>query len=219
MRAHRTQLESHASGFSMPEVLISSALLSFLVASSTQLYVNSGRTVQRGSARDAVYARIADDLEDLRRETWRFACEDGTACTGRSEHADMPVAYKTARKCAQMPCAAGELLQVPELTAACSGTMSAYMAEHHTLDGTAGGTKVFPVLSDTNSAPTLLDWSKNLPSSASAPPQTARISIERRLTLNADQNQLDVAYNTSSDSPISVSLNASLVPQALSWCP
>ena len=58
------------SGFSLPEVIVSSALLAFLVASSTQFYVNSGQAVRRGSIRDAVYARIADDLEELRRTAW-----------------------------------------------------------------------------------------------------------------------------------------------------
>ena len=204
---------SPQSGFSMPEVMVSSALLAFLVASSTQLYLNSGQTVRRGSARDAVYARIADDLEELRRETWRFACEDGTACTGNSNHADIPVSYKTARQCTSEPCGSGELLQISALTAACTDhTLGAYMAANHT---NSGGETVYPL-----SGHTTLDWTKNLPSGTPTPPQAKGVSIQRTIAVNAsDQNQLDVTYTTNPGAPVAITLNASLVPQALSWCP
>ena len=203
------------SGFSLPEVMVSSALLAFLVASSTQLYVNSGQTVRRGSARDAVYARIADDLEELRRETWRFACENGTACTGDAAHADIPVSYKTARQCTSTPCSNGELLQISALTAACTGrTLGTYMAANH---NNSSGSPWFPL-----SGSTTLDWTKNLPSGSEdeklAP--TKGVTIQRTISVNAsDQNQLDVAYTTNSGPPVAITLNASLVPQALSWCP
>ena len=213
MKPFKTSIEQTSHGFSMPEVLVSSALLAFIVASSTQLYVNSGKTIQRGSARDAVYARIADDLEELRRESWRWACEEGTACTGRADQSDIPVAYKTGRTCTTAPCPTGELLQIPELTAAClSKSTAAYMAAHHTVDNTLA----FPI----SSSPTILSWTKNLPTGTAAPAQTNGITIERRITVSSnDSNRLDVAYNTSAGSPISVTLNAALTPQALSWCP
>jgi Tfp pilus assembly protein PilV len=213
MNPIKTTTNQTRNGFSMPEVLVSSALLAFIVASSTQLYVNSGKTIQRGSARDAVYARIADDLEELRRESWRWACEDGTACTGRADQSDIPVAYKTGRKCTTAPCPAGELLQIPELSNAClTKTTAAYMAAHHTVDNIL----VFPIAS----SPTILSWTKNLPSGTAASAQTNGINIERRIKLHEnDGNQLDVTYNTSSGSPVSVTLNAALTPQALSWCP
>ena len=203
------------SGFSLPEVMVSSALLAFLVASSTQLYVNSGQTVRRGSARDAVYSRIADDLEELRRETWRFACENGTACTGDAAHADIPVSYKTARQCTSTPCSNGELLQISALTAACTGrTLGTYMAANH---NNSSGSPWFPL-----SGSTTLDWTKNLPSGTEdeklAP--TKGVTIQRTISVNAsDQNQIDVSYTTNSGAPAAVTLNASLVPQALSWCP
>ena len=207
------------SGFSLPEVMVSSALLAFLVASSTQLYVNSGQTVRRGSARDAVYARIADDLEELRRETWRFACEDGTACTGNANHADIPVSYKTARQCTSAPCSNGELLQISDLTTACTNrTLGIYLANNHL---NASDTKVFPQWNSTTlSETTTLDWTKNLPSGTAAPAQANGVSIQRTVSVNtSDQNQLDVAYTTNTSAPVAVTLNASLVPQALSWCP
>ena len=215
MKRSQTRVNSTDRGFSIPEVLVSSALLAFVVASSTQLSVNSGKTVQRGSARDAVYARIADDLEELRRETWRFACEDGTACTGNPDHSDIPVAYKTGRNCAEATCTVAQQTETAALTSACSSrTLAAYMAANHT---GSGNTPVFPL---TSATPTTLDWTTNMPSGTQAPPQANGVSIERRITLNAaDNNQLDVAYDTGTGSTLSVNLNASLVPQALSWCP
>ena len=203
------------SGFSLPEVMVSSALLAFLVASSTQLYVNSGQTVRRGSARDAVYARIADDLEELRRETWRFACENGTACTGDVDHADIPVSYQTARQCTSTPCSNGELPQITALTAACTGrTLAAYMAANH---NNSSGEKVFPL-----TGPEKVSWTKNpTPGTEDKEPAQAKgVTIQRTISVNAsDQNQLDVAYTTNSGAPVAITLNALLVPQALSWCP
>ena len=163
--------------------------------------------------RDAVYARIADDLEELRRETWRFACEDNTACTGEEEHADIPVSYKTARQCASTPCSNGELPQISDLTAACSSdTLGSYMAANHI---NSSGQPWFPL-----SASTTLDWTKNLPAGTAAPPQATGVSIQRTISVNtSDENQLDVTYNTNSNAPVAITLNASIVPQALSWCP
>lgn len=61
----------------MPEVIVSSALLAFVVASSASLYISSGKNIQNGSLRDAIHARIIDDIEEVRRESWTWACEDG----------------------------------------------------------------------------------------------------------------------------------------------
>ena len=213
LRSKKPIRNSTHSGFSLLEVMVSSFLLAILVASSTQLYMTSGQAVRRGSIRDAVYARIADDLEELRRETWRFACEDNTACTGEEEHADIPVSYKTARQCASTPCSNGELPQISDLTAACSSdTLGSYMAANHI---NSSGQKWFPL-----SASTTLDWTKNLPAGTAAPPQATGVSIQRTISVNtSDENQLDVTYNTNSNAPVAITLNASIVPQALSWCP
>ena len=207
-------------GFSMPEVLVSSALLAFVVASSTQLYINSGSTIQKSSLRDAVNARIAEDLEELRRESWRWACEDGseggipTACTGSTADADKPVAYKTGRS------VYSTFAELARYKQACgfgtnssriSQTTAALMQQERTF---ADGSKAFP------SGPVTLSWSKNLPANTTAPAHTASVNIQRTITVNSsDQNQLDVSYSTTAMSPVQVSLNASLTPQALSWCP
>lgn len=207
-------------GFSMPEVLVSSALLAMLVASSTQLYMNSGSTMQRTGMRDAVNARIAQDLEALRRETWRWACEDGSeggsasACTGASRDADKPVAYKTGRS------VYSTFSELARYKSACgfngSGnripqTTAALMQQEHKL---ADGSLAFP------SGPTTLSWTSSLPSNSNPAPHTTRVLIQREIAVNpTDGNQLDVKYTTSANSPVQTSLHASLTPQALNWCP
>jgi len=212
--------QARRGGFSMPEVLVSSALLAFVVASSTQLYINSGSTIQKSSLRDAVNARIAEDLEEPRRESWRWACEDGseggipTACTGSTADADKPVAYKTGRS------VYSTFAELPRYKQACGfgssstripQTNAALMQQERTLPD---GSKAFPT------GPITLSWIKNLPANTTTPAHTASVNIQRTITVNSlDQNQLDVSYSTTVNSPIQVSLNASLTPQALSWCP
>jgi hypothetical protein len=213
----------------MPEVMVSASLLALVVATSAQVYTRSGSTLQKGSLRDAVHARIAEDLEELRRESWRWACEDGTegnpwvytadgltteesnvslstSCTGKTDDADKPVAYKTGRQCSTTPCNPGELLQIPLFVNACdTRTTASQMKSDKPL--------VFP------SGPTTLNWSKNLPDGAT-PTAANWATIQRTISVNSnDANQLDVTYTTSASSPAKVTVNASLVPQALGWCP
>ena len=190
----------------MPEVMVSASLLALVVATSAQVYTRSGITLQKGSLRDAVHARIAEDLEELRRESWRWACEEGTSCTGKDDDADKPVAYKTGRQCSTAPCNPGDLQQIPDLVSACDTRTT---AERMQTDKPL----VFP------SGPTALNWSKNLPEGAT-PAAEKWATIQRTISVNAnDANQLDVTYTTSEDSPTQVTVNASLVPQALGWCP
>ena len=203
-----------SAGFSLPEVLVSSALLAMLAASSAQLFMNSGTTLQRSGLRDAVNARIAEDLEALRRETWRWACEDGseggsaTACTGLSRDADKPVAYKTGRSVFTSLSELARYKTACGLTASGSRipqTTAALMQQEHTL---ADGSKAFP------SGSTNLSWGSSLPSHTSA------VVIQRQITVNpSDGNQLDVSYATTTASPVQIKLHASLTPQALNWCP
>ena len=88
------------------------------------------------------------------------------------------------------------------------------MAANH---NNSSGEPWFPLSGSTD-----LNWTKNLPSETEdeklAP--TKGVTIQRTISVNAsDQNQLDVAYTTNSGAPVAITLNASLVPQALSWCP
>lgn len=190
-------------GFSMPEVLVSSFLLAMLVTSSAQIFMRSGSTLSQSSLRDAVHARIAQDLDELRRETWRWRCEEGTGCTGLSEDADQPVAYATGRIGAA---------EIPELRAACgfdsngnriAQTVASRMQQEMPT--------IFPT------GPTTLAWSIN---GSNVPPLTNSVSITRTIEVcDCDGNQLEVHYSTTPESSIQTSFDATLTPEALAWCP
>ena len=196
----RRPIRSQQSGFSLPEVLVSSALLAMVVVNSSQVYLQSGQTLNRSSLRDASFALIAEDLDNLRRDTWRWACESGSGCTGQASDADQPVAYKTGR----------------------SG--SDVIASYRQACGFASNGSRIPqtlaslMLSEVD-APSLLilPWSKE---DEAAPAHSHFVTIQRTLKVNAvDANQLDVSYSTTEDSKIKVELKASLTPEALAWCP
>ena len=216
----------------MPEVMVSSALLALVVANSANLYIRSGKTIQDGSLRDAIHARIVDDIEEVRRESWMWACEDGlgdekpwiangdttiegptplrTACSGRADDIDIPVAYKTGRSCSTEPCLEGEILQIERYVNAC-----------------ANNTLATEMLDDKRdedpqelATPSVLNWADNLPTGAKAQPHTNGITINRKISVSPSSgNQLDISYWTSASSPVQVKVNTSIVPQALSWCP
>ena len=79
-------------GFSMPEVLISSALLALVVSNSSQLFMKSGLATSQGSSRDAVAAAVAKDLESLRTKAFQYHCHSGPCSTDPSEIAK-PISY------------------------------------------------------------------------------------------------------------------------------
>ena len=79
-------------GFSMPEVLISSALLALVVSNSSQLFMKSGLATSKGSSRDAVAAAVAKDLESLRTKAFQYHCHSGPCSTQSSEIAK-PISY------------------------------------------------------------------------------------------------------------------------------
>ena len=223
---------SQSQGFSMPEVLVSSALLAFVVANSASLYIRSGKNIQEGSLRDAIHARIVDDIEEVRRESWMWACEDGlgdenpwiaienttipgptplkTACSGESADIDIPVAYKTGRTCSTKPCPEGEILRIERYNNACTNNM---LAAEMLADKQNESPKKL-------ATPTELKWTKNLPIGATAAPHTSSVNITRTISVNSSSgNQLDISYSSSASSPVQVRVNTSIVPQALSWCP
>ena len=79
-------------GFSMPEVLISSALLALVVSNSSQLFMKSGVATSKGSSRDAVAAAVAKDLESLRTKAFQYHCHSGPCSTEPSKIAK-PISY------------------------------------------------------------------------------------------------------------------------------
>ena len=79
-------------GFSMPEVMISSALLALVVSNSTHLFMKSGVATSQGSSRDSVAAAVAKDLEGLRTKAFQYHCHSGPCSTDPSEIAK-PISY------------------------------------------------------------------------------------------------------------------------------
>ena len=191
-------------GFSMPEVLISAFIMAMVVSNSAQLFVRSGQTLGRSSLRDALQARIAQDLEELRRKTWRWRCEAGTGCTGDANDADKPVAYQTSR--------IGDAA-ISALRTACgfdsngnriSQSVAQLMQQEDTISFPAG--------------PTVLPWATH--SSSTPLVGSEGITIQRTINVTAgDANQLEVHYATTTTSTIQTSFHATLTPEALAWCP
>ena len=187
-------------GFSMPEVLISAFIMAMVVSNSAQLFVRSGQTLGQASLRDALQARIAQDLEELRRKTWRWRCEAGTGCTGDANDADKPVAYQTSR--------IGDAA-ISALRTACgfdsngnriSQSVAQLMQQEDTISFPAG--------------PTVLPWATH--SSSTPLVGSEGITIQRTINVTAgDANQLEVHYATTTTSTIQTSFHATLTPEAL----
>lgn len=191
-------------GFSMPEVLISAFIMAMVVSNSAQLFVRSGQTLGQASLRDALQARIVQDLEELRRKTWRWRCEAGTGCTGNADDADKPVAYQTSRI---------DDAAIPALRTACgfdsngnriSQSVAQLMQQEEATNFPAG--------------PTILPWTTH--SSNTPPVGSEGITIQRSIMVTPDDaNQLEIHYSTTTNSTIQTNFYATLTPEALAWCP
>ena len=68
-----------SSGYSLPEVMISSVLLAAVVASSVRLTSSSILGMNRSKLRNQVSTAMSERLETLRLQAFRFLCEQG--CT------------------------------------------------------------------------------------------------------------------------------------------
>ena len=66
-----------SSGYSLPEVMISSVLLAAVVASSVRLTSSSILGMNRSKLRNQVSTAMSERVETLRLEAFRFLCEQG----------------------------------------------------------------------------------------------------------------------------------------------
>lgn len=191
-------------GFSVPEVMISSLLLTMVVINSASLYSRSQQSIQSSSIRDAAYSLINQDLEVLRNKAWKFACKglkpngepeidpsladpNATSCTGLPRDASVPMSYKTTSTS-------------PYVTSCKSGDLADLFIDDYDL----------PLKNESKT----LDW-KNL--SAKPPTGSEKIIIKR--IIKASGSQLDIAYAAESSSPLKILINSTLVPQAAAYCP
>ena len=171
--------------------MVSSALLALVVVNSANLFIQSSNNTRSSSLRDAVNARIAEDIDELRRISTEWACANGTACTGLAIDADKPVAYQTATT------SPGDYK-----TACSSSTVAGLMKQQ--------------LPAALPSGPTVLDWNKNRPAGIAIPVALSTVTINR--TISADGNMLQISYATGPGSPFKVELQTSLVPEAVGWC-
>ena len=88
-------INPEGSGFSLPEVLVSSSILMIIVAGISKSQINSINMTADSSQNNSIQARISEDIDNLRRETFRWMCKPATACTGDPQYADVPMRYLT----------------------------------------------------------------------------------------------------------------------------
>ena len=171
--------------------MVSSVLLAMVVVNASNLFIQSGSNTRTSSLRDAVNARIAEDIEELRRTSMEWACTTGTACTGLAVDADKPVAYQTATT------------SPSDYNTACSSSTVAALMKDQLPTALPSG-------------PTQLDWSHNRPGGIAIPVALTTVTINRSISANG--NKLEVSYTTGPNSPFKVELHTSLVPEAVGWC-
>lgn len=199
-----------STGFSLPEVLISSLLLSMVVLNSTSIYTRSITAIRSVSLRDATYSLIANDIAILRAKTWRFGCEglhdDGSpvvtppspdpkaaSCTGFSRDASDPLAYKSGRS----------TLEEPYKNACAEKSMAQAFMSSMSLTSSLAGEP--------------LSWTSNSFTIGSLPAGLKDVTVIRKIT--PISNRLEISYQTTTNSPVRIQIKTSLVPQASRWCP
>lgn len=194
-------------GFSQPELLTCSLLLTIVVVNSATIHNRSLNTTQSSKLRDATYSLIAKDLEDLRGKSWRFACEGLTdegepidpppidfpsgSCTGLVRDSGNPLSYKTGRP---TPIA-------PFNLSCSSNNLGALLVEKFSLPDKD---VKYP-----------LPWN-NL-ADAKLPSEVKTVTVLRSII--PTRNELKINYETTSDSSLDVKLTSIIVPQAAAFCP
>ena len=66
-----------------------------IVAGTAKSQINSIGITASSSQHNAVQGLVSEDIDHLRRETFRWMCKPATACTGDPQHADISMRYLT----------------------------------------------------------------------------------------------------------------------------
>ena len=82
-------------GFSLPELLVSSAILMMVVAGTAQSQINSVINSVNAGEQNAVQAKITKDLDDLRTKAFRWQCTQESSCGGDLAYEHVPMHYNT----------------------------------------------------------------------------------------------------------------------------
>lgn len=191
----------------MPEALISAFILMLFVGNSAQLMGTTGNTISKASLREIGNTLIAEDLNTLRREAIRWACLPGTACTGNPDDYNSPAAYRT------------EDIEEIKYQNYCKNLATALGMVNESDASQNGGYRRHNSRTNSIISSGPIKW--NLISNASSASVNAskRLSIVRTIEVTEnDKNQVQILYKTSGDSPISLHLEAVIIPTALSRC-
>ena len=81
-------------GFSLPEVLIAALILMIILAVVVESQLNSFQTIDKTKQRNAIQAKITEDLNALRSQSDRWQCINGTSCTGLAADQDEPMRFQ-----------------------------------------------------------------------------------------------------------------------------
>ena len=81
-------------GFSLAEVLISALILMIVIMAVVESQMNSFRTIEHSGQRNAIQAKISEDLNMLRNQSDRWKCIEGTSCTGLATDQDIPMRFE-----------------------------------------------------------------------------------------------------------------------------
>ena len=177
------------------------------VGNSAQLMGTTGSTISKASLREIGNTLIAEDLNALRREAIRWACLPGTACTGNADDYNNPAAYRTE--------------DVEEITYQnyCANRATALGMVNESDISQNGGYRRHNSGTNNLISNGPINWSLSNNSSTSSINASKQLNIMRRIEVTeSDKNQVQILYATSSDSPISLHLEAVIIPTALSRC-
>ena len=80
-------------GFSLPEVLIAALILMIILTVVVESQLNSFQRIDKTKQRNAIQAKITEDLNALRSQSDRWQCINGTSCTGLAADQDEPMRF------------------------------------------------------------------------------------------------------------------------------
>lgn len=192
----------------MPEVLISGFLLMMFVVNTGQLTGTAGSIISKASLRESGNSLIAEDLNALRREAIRWACLPDTACSGNPDVYNIPAKYRT------------EISKELAYQSHCANqTTAAAMVNESDLSGKGGFLRHDPGTNDSIADGKIITWTLTNNTSTASINASRKLNIVRTIKVSEhDSNRVQILYKTSSISPISLQMEAVLIPTALSRC-
>jgi len=206
-KKHRQTLRQNA-GFSFPEILVSSFILMMMLGTAGDLMGQTGVTLTKASLRDAAQARIAEDLNKLRREAVAWACDTTTSCSGKPSTFNIPARYLT---------------ETSDYSSCIDRSTALDMVKDSNASFFPEGFSQYDSDTNNNIETGAMIYTLNWESDEAEYAQ--KINIQRTIDVKRDEsgsiqdgNELIVQYSTTDDAKVSVELNAVLIPTALSRC-